>query len=71
MNVATVCHEDIAAQGGGGTPLYKPYSLCATPNDRAKFWTILIWKRGCRLPILVSLESGIVFEGTTGVYIMN
>ena len=42
MNVATVCHEDIAAQEGGGNPLYKPYSLCATPNDRAKFWTILI-----------------------------
>ena len=42
MNVATVCHEDIAAQEGGGNPLYKSYSLCATPNDRAKFWTILI-----------------------------
>ena len=67
MNVATVCHEDIAAQEGGLIP-YISHIAYVPPQmigpSFGPFWS----ENGCRLPILVSLESGIVFEGTTRVY---
>ena len=67
MNVATVCHKDIAAQEGGLIP-YISHIAYVPPQmigpSFGPFWS----ENGCRLPILVSLESGIVFEGTTRVY---
>ena len=44
----------------GGTPLYKPYRLWR-PKGRFGLKTVIDFAH-------FSLESGMVFEGTTGVY---
>ena len=49
----------------GGTPLYKPCTFCAATKGKVfgPFWS----EYGYTLFHFV-VESGIVFEGTTGVY---
>ena len=42
----------------GGIPLYKPYRVCAAPKGRFS----------CRFCLNTGMESGMVFEGTIGVY---
>ena len=51
--------------GEGGTPLYKPYRY--VPPHRVGFLRRFGLKTGLRFSHF-GLESGMVFEGTTGVY---
>ena len=51
--------------GGGGTSLYKPYRY--VPPHRVGFWGLFGLKTGIHFAHF-GLESGMVFEGTTGVY---
>ena len=51
--------------GGGATPLYKPYR-CVPPH-RVGFLRRFGLKTGIDFAHF-GLESGMVFEGTTGVY---
>ena len=51
--------------GGGGTPLYKPHRY--VPPQRVGF----LFRSGLKMGIdfvHFGLESGMVFEGTTGMY---
>ena len=50
---------------GGGTPLYKPYRY--VPPHRVGFLRRFGLKTGIHFAHF-GLESGMVFEGTTGVY---
>ena len=50
--------------GGGVLPYINYISMCRSIGWG--FWAVLVWKRVYTLPILV--ESGVAFEGTTGVY---
>ena len=50
---------------GRGTPLYKPYRY--VPPDRVRFLRRFGLKTGIDFAHF-GLESGMVFEGTTGVY---
>ena len=52
--------------GGGGTPLYKPYRYVPPPH-RVGFLRLFGLKTGIDFAPF-GLESGVVFEGTTGVY---
>ena len=54
----------IESPGGGGTSLYKPYRY---PPQRVWFWGLFGLKTGIHFAHF-GLESGMVFEGTTGVY---
>ena len=51
--------------GGGGTPLYKPYRY--VPPQRVWFLRLFGLKTGIDFAPF-GLESGVVFEGTRGVY---
>ena len=51
--------------GEGGTPLYKPYRY--VPPHRVGFLRRFGLKTGLRFSHF-GLESGMLFEGTTGVY---
>ena len=51
--------------GEGGTPLYKPYRY--VPPHRVGFLRRFGLKTGLRFSHF-GLESGMVFEGTTGMY---
>ena len=51
--------------GGGGTPLYKPHRY--VPPQRVGFLCRFGLKMG-RDFVHFDLESGMVFEGTTGMY---
>ena len=53
------------AGGGGSTPLYKPYRY--VPPQRVGFLCLFGLKTGIHFAPF-GLESGVVFEGTTGVY---
>jgi len=55
----------IVQWGGGGTPLYKLYRY--VPPQRIGFLRCFGLKRGIDF-VHFGLESGMVFEGTTGVY---
>ena len=57
-----------AARGGGGSPLNKTYKY--VPPQRVGFWRLLGLKTGIGFAHF-GLQSGMVFEGTTGVYNMN
>ena len=50
---------------GGGTPLYKPYRY--VPTQRVRFLVLFGLKTGIHFAHF-GLESGMVFERTTGVY---
>ena len=50
---------------GGGTPLYKPYRY--VPPLRVGYWGLFGLKT-CIHFAHFGLESGMVFEGTTGAY---
>ena len=52
--------------GGGGTPLYKPYR--DVPPQKVLFLRRFGLKTGIDFAHF-GLESGIVFEGTTGTYV--
>ena len=51
--------------GGGGTPIHKPYRY--VPPQRS-FWAVFGLKMGYTDFAHFGLESGMVFEETTGVY---
>ena len=55
----------ITPGGGGGTPLYKPYRY--VPTQRVRFLVLFGLKTGIHFAHF-GLESGMVFERTTGVY---
>ena len=52
-------------RGGGGNPLYKPYKN--VPSQRVWFLGLFGLKTGIHITHF-GLESGMVFEGTTGAY---
>ena len=52
-------------KGGGGTPLYKLYKY--VPPHQVEFLRCFGPKKGIHFADF-GLESGMVFEGTTGVY---
>ena len=52
--------------GGGCTPLCRLYRPCAAPSGYV-FLTLFGLKTGIHF-VHFGLESGMVFEGTTGVY---
>ena len=54
--------------GGGGNPLYKPYRN--VPSQRVWFLGLFGLKTGIHITHF-GLESGMVFEGTTGAYEYN
>ena len=54
-----------SSRGGGGTPLYKLYRY--VPPHRVGFLRRFGLKTGIHFAHF-GLESGMVFEGTTGVY---
>ena len=60
--VVSVSNNHERGQDMGGTPLYKPYRY-VLPQGKG-FWAFLVWKHFTHF----GLESGMVFEGTTGVY---
>ena len=49
LAASSVCKADYASRGG--TPLYKPYWVCATPKGMI-FVSISVWKQVENLPIL-------------------
>ena len=51
--------------GGGATPLCKPQRY--VPPERVWFLGLFGLKKGIQF-VQFGLESGMVFEGTTGVY---
>ena len=53
------------SRGGGGTPFYKPYRY--VPPQRVWFLVPFGLKTGINFAHF-GLESGMVFEGTMGVY---
>ena len=55
-------------EGGGGNPLYKPYRN--VPSQRVWFLGLFGLKTGIHITHF-GLESGMVFEGTTGAYEYN
>ena len=57
-----------AGGGGGGTPLCKPYRY--VPPQRVWFLGLFGLKTGIDFAHF-GLESGMVFEGTTGTYEHN
>ena len=62
------CHESDfqnPPKGGGGTPLYKLYQY--VPPHQVEFLRCFGLKKGIHFADF-GLESGMVFEGTTGVY---
>ena len=65
-----LAHAELGAGGGGekGTPLYKTYRY--VPPQRVRFLRRFGLKTGIDFAYF-GLESGMVFEGTTGVYERN
>ena len=63
-NIRSTCMP-IQSPGGGGTPLYKPYRY--VPLQRVGFLRRFGLKTGIDFAHF-GLESGMVVEGTTGVY---
>ena len=63
------CHEsdfqNPLRRGGGGTPLYKLYKY--VPPHQVEYLRHFGLKKGIHFADF-GLESGMVFEGTTGVY---
>ena len=55
----------LSPKGGGGNPLYKPYRN--VPSQRVWFLGLFGLKTGIHITHF-GLESGMVFEGTTGAY---
>ena len=60
-----ICPEVSTNTRGRGTPIYKPYSY--VPPHRVGFLRCFGLKTGIHFANF-GLESGMVFEGTTGVY---
>ena len=52
---------------GGSTPLYRPYRYVPPPHQRVRFLRRFGLKTGKEFAHF-GLESGMVFEETTGVY---
>ena len=59
------CRTIAPSPGGGGTPLYKPCRY--VPPLRVGYWSLFGLKT-CIHFAHFGLESGMVFEGTTGAY---
>ena len=57
--------RDLLESGEGGTPLYKPYRY--VPPQRVGFLGLFGLKTGTHFAHF-GMESGMVFEGATGVY---
>ena len=57
---------------GPSTPLYHVthIAVCAPPPpaEDCDFYAVSVWKWVYTLPMHFGVESGMVFEGTTGVY---
>ena len=58
-------NTSMSGSGGGGNPLYKLYRY--VPPHRIGFLSCFGLKTGIHFAHF-GLESGMVFEGTTGVY---
>ena len=62
-----LAHAELGGEGGGkGTPLYKTYRY-VPPPQRVRFLRRFGLKTGIHFAHF-GLESGMVFEGATGVY---
>ena len=65
MQTCSIIYASVLGVSGGGTPLYKPHRY--VPPQRVGFLCRFGLKMGIDF-VHFGLESGMVFEGTTGMY---